>query len=339
MALCIGMDAHHRTCTYKVKDENGTLLDEDTIPSTREALLELANKYPGATLVLEASSVHEWIYDLLTEAGMHVVAAHPSNMRRLMGKGRKSDALDAGFLADMYLLGVLSTAYVPTKPIRELRQLVRRRAYLIQQRTRYTNRIHGLLKRKGVRILAEDAADELDEVNDILANQQRARLLRLGEPEVPVMLRLIDGVTKELQDATFQVEKAARDNEDVRRLMTIPGFGPLVALAVYAEIGDVHRFPDANHVAAYFGLVPGEDQTGESLKRGRITKKGSPLARWLLGQAAWVHVRRCPGSSISKDFKRVSKKGKKKAIVMVARKLAKVSYHVLEEKRDFTLNG
>lgn len=100
------------------------------------------------------------------------------------------------------------------------------------------------------------------------------------------------------------------------------------------------RFPDADHLAAYFGLVPGEDQTGESAKQCHITKKGSPLARWLLGQAAWVHVRRCPESSLSKDFKRLAKKkGRRNAIVAVARKLSKVSYHVLKEKRDFMLNG
>jgi len=176
-------------------------------------------------------------------------------------------------------------------------------------------------------------------VTDILANKQRARLLKLGEPEVPVMLRLIEGVTQELKDATLQVEEKAEGIEDVRRLMTIPGFGPLVALAVYAEAGDVNRFPDADHFAAYFGLVPSEDQSDDTVKRGHITKKGSWLARWLLGQASWVHVRHCPESSVSKDFKRLRKKGKKKAIVAVARKLAKVSYHVLKEKRDFTLNG
>lgn len=288
MALCIGMDAHHRTCTYKVKDEHGNLLDEDTILSTRDALLELAKQYPDATLVVEASSVHEWIYDLLTDAGMHVVPAHPSNMRRLIGKGRKSDALDAGFLVDMYLLGVLPRAYVPPKPIRELRQLVRRRAYLIQQRTRYTNRIHGLLKRKGVRILAEDAADELDEVSDILANKQRARLLRLGEPEVPVMLRLIDGVTKELQDANLQVEKAAESIEDVKRLMTIPGFGPLVALAVYAEVGAWTAFPTRTTSRPTSASYPEKIRRGS--RRSSVTSRRRARP-WRGG--SWVRRRGC----------------------------------------------
>lgn len=339
MSVCIGFDAHHRTCTYQAKDENGELLDTDTIPSTREALAALAAQYPGATLVLEASSVHEWMYDLLTARGMNVVPAHPLNVRRTLGKGRKNDKLDAGFLVDMYRLGVLPTSYVPPPEIRELRQLVRRRAYLVQQRTRYMNRIHGLLKRRGVHVLAEDAADEVDEVDDIFARKHRARLLKLNEPEIPVMLRLMDGVTQELKQATGEVERVAETLEGVRRLRTIPGFGPLVALTIYAEAGDIRRFPDADRFAAYFGLVPTEDQSGDVTKRGRITKKGSSLARWLLGQAAWVHVRRAPTSSITKDYKRLSKKGKKKAITMVARKLAKVAYHVLKENRDFTLNG
>ena len=340
MSVCIGLDAHHRTCTYAVKNANGELVEEDTIPSLGHALLDLADRFPGATVVVEASSVLEWIYDTLTEHGVKVVPAHPLNVRRTLGKGRKNDKLDAGFLADMHRLGVLPTAYVPPKEIRGLRELVRRRAYLVQQRTRYMNRIHGLLKRRGVRILTDDGDGEVEEVTDIFANRNRDRLLALNEPEIPVMLRLMDHVTTEMKSATSSVERNARESEDVQRLLTIPGFGSLTALAVFAEIGDVSRFPDADHLAAYFGLVPTEDKSADTTKRGRITKKGSSLARWLLGQAAWAHVRCCPKSSIAKDYKRLSKKkGKKKAIVMVARKLAKVSYHLLKERREFTLTG
>jgi len=339
MSVCIGLDAHHRTCTYKAKDEDGRLIGEETIPSTREALVDLAGRYPGATIVVEASSVHEWIHDVLREHGVGVVVAHPLNVRRTLGKGRKNDSLDAGFLVDMHRLGVLPRSWVASVEIRALRSLTRRRAYLVHQRTRYMNRIHSILKRRGVHVLREDADDEVDEVDDVFALKRRDTLRRLQDPEVDMMLRLVDDLTRELKASTAEVEQAALAEPSVRLLRSIPGFGALTALSVFAEIGDVDRFPDADHVAAYFGLVPGEESSGGGVKPLHITKRGSNLARWLLGQAAWTHVRTCPGSSVSKAYRRLSKKGKKKAIVMVARKLAKVSWHVLKEKREFTLNG
>lgn len=334
LGLCIGLDAHAKTCTYKVKDDDGHVVEGRTIPSTPEALTELATKYPHATVIVEASSVHEWIYDHLTERGIDVFPCHPVNIRRTLGK--KNDEVDAGFLVDAYRVNVLPRSYVPPKPVRELRQLARHRTFLTQERTRFKNRVHAILKRKGVHILDDDGED----VPDIFAKKHRSRLLAVENEEILVLLDLIEAVETKLKASEKKIEGICSTNPDLKNLMTIPGFGPLVALGLYAEIGEVNRFRNAEALTAYFGLVPWESQSGEHLARGHITKRGNGMVRWLLTQAAWRHVHTCPKSSLSKDYKRLAKRiGKKKAAVMVARKLCKVAYWLLKEQREFQLNG
>jgi len=190
MGLVVGLDAHAKTCVYRVKDDDGTLVGEGTFPSTPADLSILAEAYPGATVVVEASSVTEWIYDLLTDRGMSVVPVHPTNIRRVLGM--KRDEVDAGFLIDAYRLGALPRSYVPPKRIRALRQLYRQAAFLTKERTRLKNRVHAILKRRGIRLLDRDEED----VPDLFAMKHGDRLLVVGDPEIPVLLHLIDAVTE-----------------------------------------------------------------------------------------------------------------------------------------------
>lgn len=335
MGLCIGVDAHARTCVYKVKDESGSVLGSGTIPSTPAELATLANRYPGATVVLEASGVSEWIYDCLTALGMEVAVCHPANIKRVLGK--KNDEIDAEFLVDAYRLKALPLSFMPPNEIRELRQLCRRCAFLTQERTRIKNRIGSKLTRRGVRLL-DDETDEA--VPDVFVKKRRAKLLEVPDPEIPILVDLLDAIEKKRRDADADVLAAIARYPDVKYLMSIPGVGPLTALAVYAEAGAITRFDDAEALTAYFGLVPDERQSGETRIRGHITRRGSSLVRWLLVQVSWNHVRLCPESSITKVYRKISKRiGKRRAIVGVARRLAKVCYSLLKEKRDFTTSG
>lgn len=333
MSVCIGLDAHARTCTYKAKNDNGDTVETKTIPSTKSALTELAETYPGATVVLEASAVHEWIYDTLTDHGINVFPAHPVNIRRTLGK--KNDELDAGFLVDAYRIGALPRSYVPPPHIRQLRELARRRAFLVQQRTRYKNRIHGILKRRGVRFIDPDGQED----TAVFTTRNRKRLEAVG-PEVVTLLELIDDLSARIRETNHQITSTVHSTDEIRRLTTIPGFGDLTALIVYAEIGDHTRFPHPDSVASYFGLVPSEHQSGDTHHRGRITGRGSSLAQWVLNQAAWAHVRSCPDSNITKAYKRIQKRaGKKRAIVAVSRRLAVTAFCILRDGSEFRING
>lgn len=317
-----------------MKDDDPTLVGEGTIPSTPAGLTTLAEAYPGVPVVVEGSSVTEWIVDVLTDRGTPVVPLHPTNIRRVLGK--KRDKVDAGFLIDAYRVRALPLSCVPPKPVRALRQLCRRAAFLTMERTRLKNRVHAILKRRGIRLLDDTTEDDLP---DLFALRHRNRLLAVGDPEIPVLLELIDAVSEKRRSLDRELESIAASNPDVANLATIPGFGPLVATSVYAEVGNIGRFPSAECLAAFFGLMPSEAQSGETRVRGHITRCGQRSVRWLLNQAAWKHVRHCPRSSVSRDYRRLARRlGKKRAITAASRKLVKVSYWILRERRPFTLN-
>jgi len=331
MGLVIGLDASMKTCVYVAKDEAWETVDRGTLPATPADLAVLADRFPGATVVVESSSVTEWIVDRLTALGMEVFPAHPENVRRAQGK--KNDAVDAGFLADAYRLGALRRSYVPPKEIRALRQLARRAAFLTKERTRFKNRVQAILKRRGIRLMDAEAEDD---VPSVFAARHRDRLLAVDDPEIPVLLDLIDAVNAKRDALDAELLAAAESDPDARNLRTIPGFGPLTAVCVRAEVGDVSRFPTADSLAAYFGLVPVESQSGETLVRGHITRRGPAHVRWLLNQAAWQHVRHCPRGSIARAHRRTSRRaGRKRAITGTSRRLAKVCHCLLRERRPF----
>lgn len=298
----------------------------DTFPSTRQDLDHLLASFPGATIVLEASSVSRWIYAHLKASKADVRLIHPVNIRRTLG--RKSDDLDAGFLADAFLLGALRECYIPPADIQVLRDLARSRTFLVQERTKVMNRVYAKLRGTGT----------TGPVGSVFAKKNRAWLLE-QDPEFRHLAGLIDCLTASIRESDRDLRRVAQENAAIQNLMTVPGFGPLTSVVLYAEIGDVSRFPSAKHVCSYFGLVAGESQSGETMHRGRITKHGSRLARFVLVQAAWMHVMHCPDSSITQSHKALAKRiGNKKAVIATARKLAKLSYHLLRDERGFQVD-
>jgi transposase len=275
------------------------------------------------------------VYDFFAERGLHSVLCHPVNIRRILGK--KSDEVDAGFLVDSYQLGCLPLSWVPPKDIRVLRQLARRCSFLSHEKARIKNRVHAILKRKGLKITDGKTGKT---AYDIFAKKQRHQLLAIDDPDIPEMLDFLEFVQDKRKKADKALQMAAYLNPDIRILMTIPGFGPLVAVGIYAEIGDISRFEKAEFLSSYFGLVPMESQSGESRIRGHITRRGSSIVKWLLTQAAWTHVYACSDSTITRKYRRLSKRiGKKRAIIAVCRMLLKVCFHLLKEKRAFRPAG
>ena len=335
MSVCIGLDVHLKSSVYKVKDKSGTLLESGAIPTTREEFTKIGKKYPGATVVMEACGVSEWIYDHFAEIGLNPVLSHPVNIRRLMGK--KNDDIDSGFLVDAYQLGCLPLSWVPPKRIRDLRQLSRRCMFFTDERIRCKNRVHAVLRRKGIKVINESTGDK---ASDIFAKKHHKFLIDVGDPDISTMLDCLDFIDEKRKWIEKEILLKVTQNDDMRILSTIPGFGPLVTLGVYSEIGDINRFKSAESLGAYFGLVPRESQSGETHFRGHITHTGSPMVRWLLTQAAWVHITVCPRSSITKKYMRLSKRiGKRRAIIAACRMLLKVCFHLMREKREFRPEG
>ena len=194
------------------------------------------------------------------------------------GYAAKTDRLDARRLADALRRESVVGIYYPPLEIRELRELCRGRHTLVQLRTRLVQQLRALLLRHGIvearRLVRRDTA--LDGV--VLPPRAAATVASLR--------RVLAGVRVEITAVDRTVHHLAQQDPIAIRLQQIPGVGPVLALLIRAEIGDVRRFPTPGHLASYAGVVPRVEASAGRYRYGRITRRGSPWLRWALIEAA-----------------------------------------------------
>jgi len=318
------MDVHKETTTYAVF-EDGDFKGTDTIPSKPSVMQSLARSKRGAIFIMEACGIHEWIHDILDDEDADVrVFVAP----RREAKQRKSDVNDAVLLARRFLSSELRQVFVAPKNIRDLRQIVEDRAFLVKVRTMHINRLKSLLNMTGVH--ARHGSHNLRKRKEELA--QIVPSSRMMQD----MIKILDGQIKTF-DKTIMAEGAKIPV--VTRLRSIRGFGKLVALAFYVKVWDVRRFPNADALVSYLGSDPVWESSGDKHRDTHKTSRTcSNLLRSYLNQASWVHVNAPSTSNISQDYQAKSRSlGKGRAIGRVQRKLIKAAYHVWKDDRDFTM--
>lgn len=330
----IGLDAHKNNSTYVVRNGSKIVAGPTTVPSTVASLHALAREYPDTEVVIEACGLHEWMHDVLTEDGMPVFVCHPP--RREPGE-QKSNAEDADRLARRRLAGDLRPAPVAPLAARRVRDAVRHRAALVEDRTRWINQLKHFLHRHGYHKHHPEAPRSL------------ARL-RTGDardhvtdryPELDDHFERLDDVEPRIQGMDRELARIARATPPIQRLQSIPGIGTVTGCALYARVWDVERFPNASSLVRYIGVDPEWGGTGDRRwDRHRMSLLGDEYVLGVLNQAAWVHVACAPESTITQGYRALLRRGKpkNKAIGKVMRKLVMAGYWVWKDDRDFTMN-
>jgi len=320
--MYLGIDVHKRYAQVAVIDEAGDLIEEVRVENAN--LDELAQRYAGSQAAIEATSNYYHIHDTLSEH-LDVTVAHPKKLTQIADTDKKTDRVDAKELARMLRLGSVPESYVPTDEIREARALVRGRQTLVETRTKYANKIHGLLADHG---LTEDVKPLSVEGREFL------RELSLPTPWNALLKSYLDvteTLTEEIQKIEQTIEERAGSLKETQLLMTIPGVSYFTALTIYAELGEISRFDDDKAVVSYVGLNPVIRESGDSRIEGSISKRGSGRVRWLLVQAANTAVHTCNDEYLSRFYERIaSRKNSQKAIVATARKMLVSIYHMLD---------
>jgi transposase len=150
------------------------------------------------------------------------------------------------------------------------------------------------------------------------------------------LLIALETLSEQIVNADAELRELAGKDERMRRLMTVPGVGPVTAARFVAAIDHVERFPNASSVGSYLGLIPSEDTTGFRIKRKRLTRAGAPQVRWALGQAAWSLYLRRPRDPMVQWAKRIAeRRGAQVAITALARKLSHVLYAMWKHKTTY----
>jgi len=329
--MYLGIDVHKRYAQVAVMDEAGEIVEEVRVENAN--LDDLAQRYAGAQAAIEATSNYYHIHDTLSEH-LDVTVAHPTKLTQIANTDKKTDRVDAKELARMVRLNSVPESYVPTDEAREARALVRGRQTLVENRTKYANKIHGLLSDHGI---TEDVKP--------LSVEGREFLRELSVPTpwdalLESYLELIETLTEEIQRLEATIEERAGSLRETQLLMTIPGVSYYTALAIYAELGEIDRFDGHKEVVSYVGLNPVIRESGGSRIEGSISKRGSDRVRWLLVQAAHTAVHTCNDEYLSRFYGRLaSRKNSQKAIVATARKMLVSIYHMLDRDEVYDPPG
>jgi len=329
--MYIGIDVHKRYSQIAVLDHNGEIVDEVRVENAN--LEDFAQQYAGSPAAIEATSNYYHIYDTLSEY-LDVTVANPSKLKLISDTDKKTDRVDAKQLARMLWLGSIPESYIPTDDVREARALVRGRHSLVENRTEYANKIHGLLDDHGI---SQDVKPLSVEGREFLAE------LSLPTPWDTLLasyLDIIETLTEQIESLEEVIEERAGSLEETQLLMTIPGVSYFTALTIYAEIGEVSRFDSDKDVVSYVGLNPVIRESGDSRFEGSISKRGSGRVRWLLVQSSYTAVHTCQDEYLSRFYDRLAqRKSSKKAIVATARKLLVSMYHMLDREEVYDPPG
>jgi transposase len=323
--LYTGLD-FHRSFTYVTTMNNkGEIIGQKKLPSNGEIVDYLKEFKDSMEVAIESTPSWYWLFDRLEDEGFGVKLSHPLRTKAIAYAKVKTDKVDSATLAHLLRSDLLPLSYVPERPVRLSRELLRYRASLVKIQTRVKNKIHMVLAKNNVN----------NEYSDLFGKAGMDFLRSLTLPEsykiaLDGYLTVLDTVRNEIKTVSRKVQQVAEQDPDAMLLMTIPGVGYYSALLIKSEIGDVKRFPSAKRLCSYSGLVPSTHQSGNVSYHGHITKRGSKWLRWILLESA-IHAAKRPGPLRRFYYKVERKKGGQIAKVATARKLLEWIYHILRD--------
>jgi len=365
---CAAIDVHKRTAVVAVGwvDERGRRQREvrtfSTMTGDRERLRDWLAERGVTHVAMESTGVY-WkpIFHVLEER-FAVILANAAHVKAV--PGRKTDVRDSEWLLELMQHGLIRASFIPPAPIRELRELTRYRANLVQERAREANRIQKVLEDANVKLAAV--------VTDVLGVSGRLMLQALidGETDPGALAALakgrlckkraalVEALTGRVRDhhrlllrellahvdyldgaiARLGVEIAERLRPyaaDMALLCSIAGIKQRAAEVLLAELGaDMGAWPDARHLCSWAALCPGNNQSGGKQRSGR-TRQGNRWLKRVLVQAAWAAVRVKDGY-LGAQFRRIAKRrGEQRALMAVAHSLLTIVYHVLKQSTPY----
>ena len=334
MELYVGLDVSLKETSICVVDGTGEIVSEGTVISEPAAIAAfIEEKAMGAKRIgLETGPTTTWLWHELRALGLPVICIDARHAKAALSlRINKSDRNDAYGLARIMQAGWYKEVQVKSLPCHQVRALLNSRAQLVKIKRDLENQIRGLLKNLGLVIGKAGGKVFHSRAEELVAGH------RLLQAAVRPLLGVRETVRLEIASLTRKLLVMARDNDESRRLMTVPGIGAINALAFCAAIDEPSRFRRSRSVGAYFGLTPRRFASGEIDWTGRISKCGDAMVRSYLFEAAGVLLTRVPQWCKLKAWghrlwKRI---GFKKAKIAVARKLAVILHRMWCDGTDF----
>lgn len=365
LSICCGLDVHKNTvtaCLLQTGARGEATKETRTFSTTTKGLLELSDWLVANRcrhVAMESTGVY-WkpVYNILEGVCEEVSLVNAQHVKNV--PGRKTDAGDAEWIAELLAHGLLQPSFVPPQEIRDLRDLTRYRQKLLAQRADQCNRIQKMLEGSNIKLAGV--------ISDILGVSGREMLEALAEgetdvtrmadmargamrPKIPQLKEALTGkisptqrwlLKEQLEHVSQLDERIARlaekieelclpFAEEIEKLSEIPGVGIRIAQIIVAEIGvDMRQFPSARHLASWAGMCPGNRESAGKRQSGK-RRKGSRWLRAALAEAGWA-VARTHDNYLAAQYTNIARRrGKKRACVAVGHSILVIAHHVLSQ--------
>jgi len=329
-----GLDISVKDTSVCIVDDTGRIVREVKVASEPDALLAvLANhSYRFKRIGLEAGPLSQWLFSALAEAGLPVICVETRHMRAVLkAQINKTDRNDARGIAQMLRVGLYRPVHVKTLRSQKLRMLLTHRKLLQSKAIAVDNDLRGTLRNFGLKVGVVGAA----------RFEARIRELVDDLPDLAVLIEPLLVVRRVLREQIGILHRrlltVVRDDEVCRRLMTVPGVGPVVALTYRATVDVPARFRKSKSVGAVFGLTCSRDQSGERDRPGAISRCGDEMMRAMLYEAAQSMLVHSTRWSWLKAWAMqiARRRGMKRAIVALARRLAVILHRIWIDGTEF----
>lgn len=335
MAIDLGK-FNSMVCIYKTTTQTYTL---QAVATERSYLVSLLKLEQPAQVIVEACGPSGWVSDLCQELGIPIVVCSTHESAWLFKNvKRKTDKDDALKLVRLALLGQLVPTHVPSKEMRERRRLIKYRKVLVDRISRCKCTIRSIFANQGIKI--SSGAKTWHTGRGLLIDNSKpladCEMNELWRGELGLELLQLESLEVHLKSVEKRLDQIAKQDRQIQRVQTINGVGRVTAEAIVNFIDDPHRFKTAAQVGAYAGLVPRQYQSGNTDRRGRITKRGPGLLRTLLVECAWCSLRY--NSWSQQTYDRIhcgTPTRKKKAITAVARKILILAWALMRDEVDY----
>jgi transposase len=338
--LYAGLDLSRRRLDFCLLDERGVRVVEGGVPPDRDGLRGLAVRLRPlggpVCAAIESMNGARFVHDELERQGWEVEIADAARVKGLAPLACKTDRIDAWVLAELSRRELVPAIWLPSPEVAAQRERVRFRLHLVRQRTALKNRIHQTLVSFGVP----------RRVSDLFGSGGRAALEALALPEpwqtdVTICLGMIDALDAQIAQIERELRALGREHPYVSLLVSVPGIAWVLGCTIAAEIGDIHRFSSPRKLAGYSGLCPRVYQSGDSDRRGPLSKRGPRYLRWALVEAATVACRHPLYRERYQHTKRRlgPQRGPRVAQIDLARRLSEAIWHMLTRNQPFAPAG
>jgi transposase len=339
--LHAGLDLSRKKVDVCLLSEQGEHLDQLAVPPDVDSLRRLARRIDEVHVqpvraVVESMTGARIVHDTLEAEGWDVEIADAQKVKGLAPLACKTDEIDSMVLAILSHRDLVPAIWLPDPRVHEERELARFRLHLVKHKSMLKHRVHSTMINFG----------RPCPVTDLFGAEGRRLLERLEVPEpwrsnVTASVALIDDLERQISDLSRRLKESHADHHYIPLLRTVPGIGWVLAFTIAAEIGDISRFSSPEKLAGYTGLCPRVHQSGESDRRGPLSKHGPRYLRWALIEAT-MHALKHPvyRDRYQRTKRRLGKqRGPKVAQVDLARRLAHAIWHMLTRNEKFAPRG